>query len=149
MASWKQQGLIDAPVEEVWGLLGDISRYPEWNPVTIEVTGVPTEVQKGSSFEMKGRGPLGLKPTTTFKVEELDDLREVKLRCQTSGWYSHWVLTEAQDQTFTEVEMGIEPIAGLEGRLSGAIHTKGNLRRAAEDSLDNLKRALGRESAQK
>ena len=69
-------------------------------------------------------------------------MREIKLRCQTSGWYSRWVLTEAQDQTFTEVEMGVEPIAGLEGRITGGIYTKGSLRRAADDTLDNLQRAL-------
>ena len=44
-------------------------------------------------------------------------MREIKLRCQTSGFYSHWRLTEAQGQTFTEVEMGVEPL-GLLGRLT-------------------------------
>ena len=34
-----------------------------------------------------------------------------------SGYYSHWVLTEAQGQTFADVEIGIEPI-GLHGRVA-------------------------------
>jgi uncharacterized protein YndB with AHSA1/START domain len=147
VATWKQQGLVDAPVEEVWSLLEDPGRYAEWNPLTVEVTGVPTKVEKGSTFEMEGRGPLGLKATTTFKVEELDELREIKLRCQTSGWYSHWLLTEARGQTFTEVEMGVERVPGLEGAVTGGIYTKGYLRRAAEETLDNLKRALGGRAA--
>jgi hypothetical protein len=49
------------------------------------------------------------KAETTFKIEELDDLHAIKLRCQQSGYYSRWVLTEAQSSTFAEVEIGIEP----------------------------------------
>jgi uncharacterized protein YndB with AHSA1/START domain len=145
MASWKHQALIEAPIDRVWGLLEDPARFPEWNGETIAVTGVPTKIEKGSTFDITGRGPMGLKATTTFKVEELEDLREIKLRCQTSGWYSHWLLTEAQGQTFTEVEMGVERMAGLEGRVTGAIHTKRYLRRTAENTLDSLRRALDRQ----
>jgi uncharacterized protein YndB with AHSA1/START domain len=142
MASWKQQGLIDAPIAEVWELLSDPARFPEWNKGTVAITGAPTKIEKGSSFDVTGRGPLRMKATTTFTVEQLNDLREIKLRCQTSGFYSHWLLTEAQGQTFTEVELGVERVPGLEGRVTGAMHTKGYLRRAAEDSLDGLRGAL-------
>ena len=142
MASWRQQALIAAPVAEVWDLLSDPGRFPDWNKETLEITGAPTKVEKGSSFDITGRGPLRIKSTTTFRVEQLDDLREIKLRCQTSGFYSHWLLTEAQGQTFTELELGVEPVPGLEGRVSGAMHTKGYLRRAAEESLDGLRGAL-------
>lgn len=144
-ASWTQQALIDAPVAEVWGLLGDIGSYPEWNEDTIAVTGAPTAIEKGASFEVTGRGPLGLKATTTFKVEAFEEMREIKLRCQTSGWYSRWLLTEAQDQTFTEVEMGVERVPGFEGTVTGAMHTKRFLRRATDETLDNLSRALRRD----
>ena len=85
----------------------------------IAVTGAPTKIEKGSTFDVTGRGPLGLKATTTFKVEELDDLHEIKLRCQSSGYYSRWLLTQAQDGTFTEVELGIEPVEGLQPRGIG------------------------------
>jgi uncharacterized protein YndB with AHSA1/START domain len=142
MASWKEQGLIEAPVEAVWGLLEDPARFPEWNEDTIEVTGVPTQIEKGSTFEVEGRGPFGLKATTTFMVEQLEDLHEIRLRCQTSGWYSHWVLTDARGETFTEVEMGVEPVPGVEGKIAGAMHTKRYLRRAAQETLDGLRRAL-------
>ena len=144
MASWKQQALIEAPVEEVWRLLEDPARFPEWSGETIEVTGIPTEIEKGATFEVTGRGPLGLKATTTNNVEELEDKREIKLRCQRSGWYSHWLLTEAQGQTFTEIEMGVEPVPGLDGRISGGLHTKGYLRRTAEKTVDSLQRLLAR-----
>jgi len=140
-ASWKQQVLVEAPVEDVWSLISDPRRFPEWSGDTIEVTGVPTQVERGSTYRHTGRGPLRTKSTTVFEVVELDDLREIKLRCQTSGFYSHWLLTEARGNTFVDVELGIEP-EGLAGRAVGAAHTKGYLRRAAERSVDGLKRAL-------
>jgi uncharacterized protein YndB with AHSA1/START domain len=143
MASWKQQVLIEAPVESVWGLLEDPARFPEWGG-SVEVTGVPTKIEKGSTFGFTAPGPLGLKGTTTFKVEEFEDLREIKLRCQTSGFYSHWLLTEARGNTFADVEYGVEPLPGLQARALGAMHTKRYLRRALEQTLDNLRRALGR-----
>jgi uncharacterized protein YndB with AHSA1/START domain len=153
MASWKQQALIEAPIEKVWELLEDPTQFAEWSGDTIEVTGAPTKVEKGSTFDLTSRGPLGLKSTTTFEVEELDDLREIKLRCQRSGYYSHWLLTDARGNTFTEVEMGVEPEMGVkpkpgfEARVISALHTKGYLRRAAEQTLDGLKRALERAGA--
>jgi uncharacterized protein YndB with AHSA1/START domain len=138
MATWKQQALIDVPVRSVWELIQDPARFPEWSNVA--VTGVPTEIKKGSTFELTGRSPMGMKVTTTFKVEELDDMHEIKLRCQTSGYYSRWLLTEARGNTFTEVEMGVERVPGFEGRISGAMHTKRYLRRLTEQALEGLRR---------
>jgi len=145
MASWKQQALIEAPVEKVWELLEDVERYPEWNESSIEVTGAPTHVEKGSTFKQISRGPLGTKTTTTFEVEELQDLREIKLRCQASGYYSHWLLTEAMGNTFTEVEIGVEP-NGLLGHVVNATHTKRALRRTIEESLEGLRRATANDT---
>ena len=147
MSTWKQQALIEAPVEDVWELISDPSRFPEWGGDTVEVTGMPTKIEKGSTFRQTGRSPLGFKGTTTFKVEELDDLREIKMRCQRSGYYSHWLLTEARGNTFADVEMGVETagLKGLSARALGAAHTKGYLRRQAEQSLDGLRRVLKRE----
>jgi hypothetical protein len=142
VSSWKQQALIDAPVNSVWELLEDPNRFPEWNKDTIAVTGAPTKIEKGSTFAITGKGPLGGTPTTTFVVDELDDLREIKLRCQRSGFYSHWFLTEAQGQTYAEVEFGVERIPGLDGLITKAMHTKGYLRRTAESAVDSLRRAL-------
>jgi len=143
MATWTEQTLVDAPIERVWELLTDPARYAEWNPETVKVTGAPTSVEKGSTFELTSRGPLGMKATTIFEVEELEGMRELKLRCQTSGYYSRWLLTEARGNTFAEIELGVEP-EGLQARVLGAAHTKGHLRRAAGATLDGLRRAFGR-----
>jgi uncharacterized protein YndB with AHSA1/START domain len=138
MPSWTQQALIEAPVENVWALLADPSRFAEWGGA-IEVTGAPTKIEKGSQVEMKTRGPLGINPTTTFEVERLQELKEIKLRCQTSGMYSHWTLTEARGATFADVELGVEP-RGARSRLMGTMITKGLLRRTLESSLDGVRR---------
>jgi uncharacterized protein YndB with AHSA1/START domain len=141
VSSWRHQTLIDAPVREVWALLEDPGRYPEWNAETVAVTGAPTAIEKGSSFTVTAGAPLGMKRTTEYQVEALEEPRELKMRCQASGFYSRWVLTSAQGGTFTEVELGVDPI-GLQGRVAEALHTKRYLRRAAEETLDNLRAAM-------
>ena len=148
MASWKQQALVDAPVREVWELLCDPSRGPDWDNDVIAVTGAPDKIEKGSTFDVTGKGPLGLTATTTFKVEELHDMHELKMKCQVSGFYAHWLLTPAQDGTFAEVELGIEPLEAkpsLRGRAAAALHTKSFLRRQVEKLLDALRHAVSRE----
>jgi uncharacterized protein YndB with AHSA1/START domain len=109
MSSWKQQTLIEAPVGDVWQLVGDPRSYPKWAENVLELTGL-AEVVEGARFEQLGKGPLG-KSRTEFEVEQLHELREIKLRCQQSGLYSHWVLTEAGGDTFCEVEVGMDPKA--------------------------------------
>jgi uncharacterized protein YndB with AHSA1/START domain len=147
MASWKQQALVEAPVKEVWELLCDPARAAEWGEDVLEVTGGPAKIEKGSTFDVTARGPLGMKGTTPFRVEEFEDMHELKMQCQVSGFYSHWLLTEAQGGTFTELELGVEELPakrGVQGRAIGALHTKSFLRRTAEKSLDGVRRALGR-----
>jgi uncharacterized protein YndB with AHSA1/START domain len=147
VASSKQQALIEAPVKSVWDLLVDPARGPDWDPDVLEVTGAPVKIETGSTFDVTGRGPLGMKATTTFKVEELDDMHEIKMQCQKSGFYVHWLLTPAQGNTFAEVELGIEALPGLQARAMGALHTRGYLRRTAEQTLEALRGALARRRA--
>lgn len=147
MPSCKQTTLIEAPVESVWKLLTDPARGPDWDPEVLEVTGAPVKIETGSTFDVTGRGPLGLKSSTTFKVEELEDMHEIKMQCQKSGYYIHWLLTPAQGNTFAELELGVEPLPGLQARAAGAIHTRGYLRRTAEKTVEALRRALAKRRA--
>src|SRR5262245_48592689 len=150
MASWKQQALIEAPVSEVWDLLCDPARGPDWDGDVIAVTGAPTRIEKGSTFDVTGRGPLGLKSTTTFKVEEMQDMHEIKMKCQFTGFYVHWLLTRAQDETFAEVELGTEPLESkpsMMGRAAAALHTKSFLRHQVEKLLDSLRHAVSGDRA--
>jgi uncharacterized protein YndB with AHSA1/START domain len=144
VASSKQQTLIEAPVSDVWDILTDPASVPDWDEDVIAVTGPPVKIEVGSTFKLTGRGPLGIKATTTYRIEELEDMHELKMQCQRSGFYVHWLLTPARGSTFTEIEMGVEPLPGLQGRAADAMHTKGYLRRTAEKTLDGLQRALSR-----
>jgi len=147
MASWRQQALIDAPVAQVWKILVDPDRTTDWDPDVIAVTGAPVKIERGSKFDITARGPLQVKSTTTFEVERLEDMHELKMKCQLSGFYIHWLLTEAQQGTFAEVELGIDPIESPSPRARAAIrlHTKSYLRRTVEKLLDSLRGAASRE----
>ena len=140
MGCWREQALIDAPVQEVWDLVGDPRRYPEWvGQEVTEVTGLPT-VQRGAEYEQVTRSPFGMSKTT-FAIEELDDLREIRLRCTSSGWYSRWKLTEASGATFADIEIGMEPY-GVAYRAIDKTAGKRWYRRVAQASIDGLKQAV-------
>ncbi len=128
----------------VWNLVGDPARYPEWAGNVIEVTGLAT-LDEGATFQQESRTPLGTS-TTTFVVEDLDDLREIRLRCLTSGYYSHWLLTEARGETFVEVEIGMDP-AHIGHRAFDAVLGRRWYRRLVEDSLTQLAEVATREAA--
>jgi uncharacterized protein YndB with AHSA1/START domain len=141
MGSWRQQAVIEAPPAAVWELIADPNRFPEWwSANALAVTG-PATIELGSEFEQTGAGPMGRTVTSTYRVEEFEELREVKMRCQMSGWYSHWFLTEARGSTFVDVEVGIETTA-LQYRLMFGVLGKRPFREAAVEAIDGLREAL-------
>ena len=133
--------MIDAPLRDVWELVGDPRRYPEWiGEEVLEVTGLPT-VEKGAKLEYTARGPLREKESATFEIAELEDLRRIRLECTESGWYSDWKLTEADGGTFADIEIGMQPLnAGY--RAIDAISGKRLYRRVANASVDGIKRTV-------
>jgi hypothetical protein len=148
MSSWRQQAQVDAPIGEVWDLLCDPGRAPEWAEDVIAITGGPARIEKkGSMYDVSARGPLGLKATTPFKIVEFNEMRELKMQCQVTGFYTHWMLTAAQEGTFAELELGIEELPqgrSVRGRVMTVLHTKSFLRRAVENAFDGLSRVFSR-----
>ena len=140
--SARKQTLIEAPVEQVWAYIGDPRSYPEWAGNVLSVTGLAT-VEAEAEFQQVTKSPLG-KSETTFRIDELDELRTIKLRCEQSGYYSRWVLTEAQSQTFAEVEIGIEPTA-LQYRLLFGVMGKRYLRSIVDQAVDGVRSRLQRD----
>jgi Polyketide cyclase / dehydrase and lipid transport len=139
--SWRQQTLIEARVQDVWDVITDPSRYAEWADSVIDVTGAPKRIEKGSTFEQTTELPSLGAVTTTYLVEELDDLRGLKLRCTDSGYYTGFSLTEARGATFTDVEVGIEP-SGPMAEDAATVMTKGFLRGMADQLLDGVRNVL-------
>ncbi len=140
MTAWRQQAVIDAPASSVWALVGDPARYPEWAADVVAVTGL-AEVAENQTFEHTQRMPLFGADTTTFEIEKLEDLHEIRLRCRMSGYYSHWIVTPAQDSTFLEVEIGVEPVAPQFRLYFGALG-KRYFRRVTEQSIGGIRRVL-------
>jgi hypothetical protein len=79
-----------------------------------------------------------------MRVERLDDLHEIHLRCTKTGTYSRWLLTEAQGSTFVDVEFGMDPMT-MSYRVFDSILGKRYFNRWLESSLDALEEAALRD----
>lgn len=139
MGAYRQQCLIEAPVKAVWREVGDPNRYPLWAGDVVEVTGLD-DVEPGAHFRQTMKTPLG-KSETDFVVEALDDLHEIQVRCLASGYYLHWLLTEAGDDTFAEVEIGMDP-RHMGYRAFDLSLGRRWYRRAVEETLDRLRAVM-------
>lgn len=105
MSMHRRQAHLDAPLEAVWSFVGFPNRYPEWWPRVVEVQG--EHFEEGDEYVQVTRTPTG-RMQSHFLVEHRDDLREIRMRCQLTGTYAHWMLTPAQGGTFIELEMGMD-----------------------------------------
>jgi uncharacterized protein YndB with AHSA1/START domain len=143
MSVSRSQALINAPPSRVWDLVGDPRRHPEWWPRVIEVRG--EHFDEGSNYAQVTKDPTG-QIETTMTVERLEDLREIHLRCTQTGTYAHWLLTEAQGNTFVDVEFGMDP-ATLSDRVFDMAIGKLFFRRWLEESIDALERLTADQSA--
>jgi uncharacterized protein YndB with AHSA1/START domain len=144
MSSWRQQALIEAPVETVWELVGDPNRHPQWWPRVVEVKGVP-KITEDANYRQVTRERGGT-IETTFNIEKLDELRTIKVRCLDSGTYGDFRLTEVRGQTFADVELGIDPV-NLRYRVLDLAVGKRYFRHWTETALDGLKQAAERAAA--
>jgi uncharacterized protein YndB with AHSA1/START domain len=140
MGSYRQQTLIEAPVDAVWAQVGDPNRYPEWAGEIVEVEGLAT-VEPGARYKQAGKTPFGGTHKTEFVVDAFDEMREISVRCTVSGWYLHWLLTEAGTDTFAEVEVGMDP-THLGYRAVDSTVGKRWYRRTVENTLARLRSTL-------
>jgi Polyketide cyclase / dehydrase and lipid transport len=144
MSAHRRHAHLEAPLEAVWGLVGTPSRYPEWWPRVIEVRG--ERFEEGDEYVQVTKDLIGT-AETSFLVDRRDDLREIRMSCQLTGMYAHWLLTPAQGGTFVELEMGMDP-RHLGYRVVDAAAGGIYFRRWASQSLDALREAANPASAQ-
>jgi uncharacterized protein YndB with AHSA1/START domain len=137
MSAHRQQAHLDAPLQTVWELVGTPERYPEWWPRVIEVRG--QRFEEGDEYVQVTKDPTGT-AETNFLIERRDELHEIRMSCQLTGAYAHWLLTSAQGGTFVELEMGMEP-SRLGYRLFDATVGKRYFRSWSEQSLEALAEA--------
>jgi hypothetical protein len=137
MSVCRSQALINARPSRVWDLVGDPRRHPDWWPRVIEVRG--ERFDEGSNYAQVTKSPTG-RIETEMTVERLDDLRQIDMRCTTTGTYARWLLTEAQGDTFVDVEFGMDP-TGVGDRVFDATFGKLYFRRWLSQSLTALEEA--------
>ena len=106
MSTYRRQAHLDASVDVVWSLVGAPRRYPEWWPRVVEVRG--ERFEEGDEYVQVTRDPTS-NVETSFLLERRADLREIRMSCQLTGMFAHWLLTPAQGGTFVDLQMGIEP----------------------------------------
>ncbi len=143
MSVYRQQALIDAPVEAIWQLVGDVERHPEWWPGIIEVE-CEGLTEEGCTYRAVSKGPLGT-VDNAISVERLDGCRELFIRCLNTGMYTRWLLTEAQGGTFVDAEFGMDPQT-VRTRIFDTVAGKRYFRRWLEQSIDALGRAAKTEA---
>jgi hypothetical protein len=137
MSVTRRQALINAPPSKVWELVGDPRRHPQWWPRVIEVRGETFD--EGSNYAQVIKGPMG-REESMWAVERLDDLREIQMRCQQTGTYARWLLTEARGDTFIDVEFGMDP-SSASNRAFDIAFGKLYFRRWIDQSLESLEEA--------
>ena len=113
MSLVRQQGFVEAPVEVVWDLISDVERHPEWWPRVIEVQ--CEGLEEGCTYRQLTQTPMG-KDEMHLLIENSDDLRNLRIRCLNTGTFVDFGITGAQNGTFVDGEMGMDP-QNLRSRL--------------------------------
>ena len=139
MSEVHEQALIDAPVARVWELVGDPRRYEDWLPRVLEVQG--ERFEEGAEFIQVSRQPLIGRDEVHFLIDELDELREIRMHCTSSGMFVHWQLTEAQGATFLEAAFGMEPLRRRDRVIDFTVGRR-FFRRWLAEAVESLKRTV-------
>jgi uncharacterized protein YndB with AHSA1/START domain len=137
MSSYRQQALIDVPVETIWELVGDVDRHPEWWPRVIDVH--CEGLEQGCTYRQTFRSPMGV-IETDVSVERLEDCHELQVRCLDTGTYTRWLLTAVDGGTFIDAEFGLDP-QQRRARVFDWVAGKRYFRRWLEQSIEGLRRA--------
>jgi uncharacterized protein YndB with AHSA1/START domain len=114
--TYRRHALIEAAIDDVWSIVSDPHTHPDWWPEVKHVR-VPDEAEEGGEYTRVTRrfGFLDLLDTV-WVAEPMEHLKEVNFRCTVTGTYTRFALTPAQDDTFVELETGVDPI-GIRGRV--------------------------------
>ncbi len=138
VSEYRRQAYADASVPEVWDLVSDPRKHPDWWPPIVGVWGDDFPV--GDVYRERWRF-MGREVDYSRVIERRDEFRHLRWRCPTVGTYCEWSLTEAQGGTFLEMTMGIRPTAAAY-RLFDLTAGPFCVRRWVDQALDGLRTAL-------
>ena len=139
MSAYRQQALIDVPIETLWALVSDVRRHPEWWPRVEDVR--CDGIEQGCTYRQVTTTPTGT-IETDITIERLDGCRELRLRCLDTGTFTKWLLTDTREGTFIDAEFGMDP-QNLPARAFDLVAGRRYFRRWLERSLDALRHAAG------
>ncbi len=120
MGTYRHQALIEAPVEDVWAVVSDPRTHPDWWPDVVDVQIDEPLVEGGEYVRTSKFVPFLDAMETVWVAERLEDLKEARFRCNTSGSWARFTLTPAQGETYVELESGMDPTT-LRWRLMNAM----------------------------
>ena len=140
MSDYRAQAHLDAPLDEVWALVGNPATYPQWWPVAVEIRGETFEV--GDVYTQVLPGFAGRRLEYTRIIDRRDELTGLSWSCPTTGGFQHWLLTPAQGGTFVDMEMGLSPPALLRYRLFDKTVGRWFIKRWAEQAIHGLRQTL-------
>ena len=136
---------LDHPVEQVFALLTDVSRHPEWMEEVNAVTQPPQmPLGVGSTYELSAQF-FGRKVTLQMIVIGFEQDRLLQLD-STGGWtnVTRWQVEPKGDSTFIRLDFDGEPGEMYDMIASGM---KGQITRSFEAQLRNLDALLDGEPA--
>jgi uncharacterized protein YndB with AHSA1/START domain len=107
--TYRHQALIEAPVEDVWAVVSDPRTHPEWWPDVLDVRLAEPLVEGGEYTRTSKPVPFLDAIEAVWVAERLEDLKEARFRCTTSGSWARFTLTPAQGETYVELESGMDP----------------------------------------
>ncbi len=142
----RQQVLIEAPVQVVWGLVGDPNRHSDWWPTVVHSE--CEDLEQGCRYRGVVINPRGKQEDHLFELEQLAENREVLIRCPDIGTYTRFVLAEAQGGTFVDAEFGIDPKSASMHMVS-VVAGRRILRRWLDETIDALERATLEQHSQR
>jgi uncharacterized protein YndB with AHSA1/START domain len=140
---------ISAPVEEVWQLVSDVTRMPEWSPQVTSVrlrTGFD-EVALGAEFTNRNSLGGGLDWTTHATITAYDAPREVAFRVE-ENWVTWRFLLEPSSAGTVlhqrrEAPDGISDLSQqlTDGFMGGTEQFTETLRTGMSETLERIKAA--------
>ena len=122
--------------------MSDPATHPDWWPDVVAVR-LEEPVTEGGEY-VRVSEPMRFidDVESIWVVERMEHLKEVRFRCTLTGSYASFSLTPARDETFVEVETGMNP-TNLKFQLLRAM-SRSYWKRWQRDVLDALPRELER-----
>jgi hypothetical protein len=111
-----RQGLIEAPLDDVWPIVSDPHTQPDWWPEVKHVRVDPEHEAAGEYTKTVRRFGFLDMVDAVWVAEPMEEMKQVNFRCTMTGTYTRFNLTPAQDNTFIEIQSGVNPI-GFSGRV--------------------------------